>query len=478
MSISKQPISEQRSSNADIYERMDAATGKVDQPRPLRVLVVDDERNIRATLRICLEGLGCSVSEAATPERAIASISQQAADLAFVDLRLGSENGLDLIPKLLAENPGLDIVLITAYASFDTAVEGIKRGARDYLPKPFTPAQIRHVVERVQSHHETERKLSELERQLAKLAPQPIFETQSPKMQAALAVISRAANSEATVLFSGESGTGKGVLAHALHAASARREGPFITVNCPALSEQLLTSELFGHARGAFTGAVKDQPGRVEQAEGGTLFLDEVGELGSGLQSQLLRFLQDKVFERLGEGRTRRADVRVVSATNRDLEQDVNGGRFRDDLLYRLNVVEVKLPALRDRREDIVPLARQFLAFFRRASKRPRLELSSATEEVLKAYSWPGNLRELRNAIERAVILWPSDVVEPQAFPERISAVNRKEIGLGGAHSLEEIEREHILRVLERSTNLEEAARTLGIDVSTLWRKRRKYESG
>src|SRR5262249_39996493 len=190
-----------------------AATGKVDQPRPLRVLVVDDESNIRATLRICLEGLGCSVSEAATPERAIASISQQAADLAFVDLRLGSENGLDLIPKLLAENPGLDIVLITAYASFATPVEGIKRGARDYLPKPFTPAQIRHVVERVQSHHETERKLSELERQLAKLAPQPIFETQSPKMQAALAVISRAANSQATGLFSGDSGTGEGGLA-------------------------------------------------------------------------------------------------------------------------------------------------------------------------------------------------------------------------------------------------------------------------
>src|SRR5215469_15178764 len=225
MSISKQPILEQHPSKADIHERMDAATRKVEQARPLRVLVVDDERNIRATLRVCLEGLGCSVTEAATPERAIASIRQQAAELAFVDLRLGSESGLDLIPKLLAENSGIDIVLITAYASFDTAVEGIKRGARDYLPKPFTPAQIRHMVERVQSEREKERKLSELERQLAKLAPQPIFETQSPKMQAALAVISRAANSEATVLFSGESGTGKGVLAHALHASQLASRG-------------------------------------------------------------------------------------------------------------------------------------------------------------------------------------------------------------------------------------------------------------
>ncbi len=446
--------------------------------RPLRVLVVDDEPNIRTTLRVCLEGLGCAVTEAANADRAVASIRQQAAELALVDLRLGAENGLDLIPKLLAENPGLDIVLITAYASFDTAVEGIKRGARDYLPKPFTPVQIRHVVERVQAQREAERKVGELEGQLSKLAPQPIFETQSPRMQAALGIATRAASSDVTVLFSGESGTGKGILAHALHKASARCNGPFVTVNCPALSEQLLTSELFGHARGAFTGAVKDQAGRVEQAEGGTLFLDEVGELGMGLQSQLLRFLQERVFERLGEGRTRQADVRVVSATNRDLEKDVKDGRFREDLLYRLNVIEVKLPALEDRPEDIVPLARKFLAFFGRASHRPHLELSSAAEQTLKSYPWPGNLRELRNAIEHAVILWPSDVIEPQAFPDRISPAARGEIALGGPHSVEEIEREHILRVMSRSGSLEEAARTLGIDASTLWRKRRKYESG
>jgi len=332
--------------------------------RPVRVLVVDDEPNIRSTLRMCLEGLGCAVTEVATAERAIASIRQQAAELAFVDLRLGADSGLDLIPQLLAENPGLDIVLITAYASFDTAVEGIKRGARDYLPKPFTPLQIRHIVERVQARRETERKVGELEGQLSKLAPEPIFETQSPRMEAALAIVNRAASSDVTVLFSGESGTGKGILALALHKASARRNGPFVTVNCPTLSEQLLTSELFGHARGAFTGAVKDQAGRVEQAEGGTLFLDEVGELGMGLQSQLLRFLHERVFERLGEGRTRRADVRVVSATNRNLEKDVKDGRFREDLLYRLNVIEVKLPALKERPEDIVPLARRFLIFF------------------------------------------------------------------------------------------------------------------
>jgi len=455
----------------------ESAAAKASPTRPLRVLVVDDEPNIRSTLRVCLEGFGCAVTEAATPERAIISLRQQSADLAFVDLRLGSESGLDLIPKLLAEKPGLDIVLITAYASFDTAVEGMKRGARDYLPKPYTPAQILHTVERVRSRRETERKLGELEGQLAKLTPEPVFETRSQKMQTAIDIVSRAATSDATVLFSGESGTGKGVLAHALHAASARRDRPFVTVNCPALSEQLLSSELFGHARGAFTGAVRDQAGRVEQAEGGTLFLDEVGEMGMTLQSQLLRFLHERLFERLGEGTTRRADVRIVSATNRDLEQDVKNTRFREDLLYRLNVVEVKLPPLRERPEDIIPLARRFLAFFAQAANRPRLELSAATEQVLRAYPWPGNLRELRNAIERAVILWPSDVIEPQAFSERISAEKRPQIALGEPHSLEEIEREHILRVLSRSLSLEEAARTLGIDASTLWRKRRKYES-
>jgi NtrC-family two-component system response regulator AlgB len=196
-----------------------------------------------------------------------------------------------------------------------------------------------------------------------------------------------------------------------------------------------------------------------------------------GLQSQLLRFLHERVFERLGEGITRRADVRIASATNRDLEQDLKNGRFREDLLYRLNVVEVKLPALRERPEDIIPLARRFLAFFAQAANRPRLELSATTEQVLRAYLWPGNLRELRNAIERAVILWPSDVIEPQAFSERISTEKRPRIELGEPHSLEEVEREHILRVLARSASLEEAARTLGIDASTLWRKRRKYES-
>jgi NtrC-family two-component system response regulator AlgB len=262
-----------------------------------------------------------------------------------------------------------------------------------------------------------------------------------------------------------------------IHAGSKRAARPFVVVNCPTLSQELLASELFGHARGAFTGAVRDQAGRVEAAEGGTLFLDEIGEISPALQAKLLRFLQEKQFERLGESRTRRADVRVIAATNRDLEKDVKEGRFREDLLYRLNVLEIRLPPLRERPEDILTLARRFLSFFSRAARRLPPELSKATERTLCSYSWPGNIRELANAIERTVILWPAQIIEPEALPERIVAHGSSGTRLGGDFTLEDIEREHIERVVARTQTLEEAAAILGIDSSTLWRKRKKYEA-
>jgi NtrC-family two-component system response regulator AlgB len=246
-------------------------------------------------------------------------------------------------------------------------------------------------------------------------------------------------------------------------------------INCPTLSQELLASELFGHAKGSFTGAIRDNPGRVEAADGGTLFLDEIAEIPTSLQAKLLRFLQEKEFERIGESRTRRADVRVVSATNRDLEAEVAAGRFREDLLYRLNVVDVHVPALRDRPEDILPLARRFAAFFAAAARRLTPELSKAAEDVLNAYPWPGNVRELRNVIEHAVMLWPATVIEPHAFPERIAPRATSGPTLGGDATLEAVEREHILRVLARKATLEDAAQSLGIDTSTLWRKRKKY---
>jgi NtrC-family two-component system response regulator AlgB len=277
------------------------------------------------------------------------------------------------------------------------------------------------------------------------------------------------------VLLRGESGTGKGVLARALHAESPRGRGPFVVVSCPTLSEELLASELFGHARGAFTGAVRDQAGLVEAAAGGTLFLDEIAEVSPAVQAKLLRFLQDREFERVGETRTRRADVRIVAATNRDLAADVASGRFREDLYWRLAVLEIRVPALRERPEDVLPLARRFLAFFDRAAGRRPQTLSAAVEQALLAHAWPGNVRELRNAMERCAILWPADVVEPEALPERMAGTVAPAPRPGGDCTIDALEREHVLRVLARAPTLEEAARVLGIDESTLWRKRKRY---
>jgi two-component system, NtrC family, response regulator AlgB len=442
----------------------------------LRALVIDDDKNIRTTLQVCLEGIGCKVMAVGSADAALAAVEREAFDLAFLDLRLGERSGIDVLPGLLAIRPRLAVVVITAYSTFETAVQAIKRGAVDYLPKPFTPAQIVHAVEEVAARRSMALRLAEVEAKLSQEVPEADFTTESPRMKATLDTVARAAVSDAPVLLRGENGTGKGVLARALHAQSQRSSAPFVTVNCPTLSDDLLASELFGHARGAFTGAVRDQSGRVEAAEGGTLFLDEIGEVSPSIQAKLLRFLQERAFERVGETRTRHANVRVIAATNRDLEQDVASGRFREDLLFRINVVEIMVPPLRERPEDVLRMAGGFLDFFARAAGRRPMELTADARDALLAHTWPGNVRELRNAIERAVILWPAQVVTSDALPERIAAHQRGLPRLGGDFTLEQIEREHILQVMRRATSLEDAARILGIDGSTLWRKRKKYE--
>jgi NtrC-family two-component system response regulator AlgB len=443
----------------------------------LRALLVDDDRNIRATLQVCLEGIGCQVTAVGSADAALAAVEREAFDLAFLDLRLGERSGIDVLPGLLSIRPALAVIVITAYATFETAVEAIKRGAVDYLPKPFTPAQIVHAVEEVAARRSVALRLAELETKLSEEVPEVDFTTESPRMQATLDTIARAAASDAPVLLRGESGTGKGVMARALHTQGQRAGAPFVTVNCPTLSDDLLASELFGHTRGAFTGAVRDQAGRVEAAEGGALFLDEIGEVSPGIQAKLLRFLQERAFERVGETRTRHANVRLIAATNRDLERDVASGRFREDLLFRINVVEIVVPPLRERPEDILRMAGRFLDFFARAAGRRPMELSPDARDALLAHAWPGNVRELRNAIERAVILWPAQVVTPEALPERIAAHERGLPRMGSDFTLEQIEREHVLRVMRRAPSLEDAARILGIDASTLWRKRKKYDA-
>jgi two-component system, NtrC family, response regulator AlgB len=442
----------------------------------LRILIVDDEKNIRATLAVCVEGLGAEALAVGTGDAALAAIGRQPYDLAFVDLALGTESGLDLLPKLLGEEASLAIVLITAYGTIETAVEAMRRGAWDYLPKPFTPAQIRHLIEKFKTQRHLTARVAELERRLADEVPDVEIASRSAAMHTVLDMAARVAATDAPVLITGENGTGKSILARAIHNQSPRATSPFVVTNCPTLSEELLASELFGHVRGAFTGAVRDQAGRVEVAEGGTLFLDEIGEIPPALQSKLLRFLQEKDFERVGETRTRHGNVRIIAATNRDLEADVKAGRFREDLFYRLNVVEVRMPPLRERREDILPLARAFLSSFTRATRPMAPEISAAAAMALEQHDWPGNVRELRNTIERIAILWPTSVVEPEALPNRVPRAAQRRPTVGGDFTVDDVEREHIQSVLERVPKVEDAAALLGIDASTLWRKRKKYE--
>jgi NtrC-family two-component system response regulator AlgB len=438
------------------------------------ILVIDDEATLRRTLRTTLESMGHVVAEAASGDQALRQVQLQHFDLAILDLRLGRQAGLEVLPELLKAAPGLAVVIATAFATIGSAVEAMRRGAFDYLPKPFTPDQLRVVLERWQQVRSLRSEVAELREQVRRAFPEAELHTDDPEMRAALDLAFRAAASDATVLLCGESGTGKGVLAREIHARSPRARRPFVTVHCPSLSGELLESELFGHARGAFTGAVQETEGRVAAAEGGTLFLDEIGDLPATVQPKLLRLLQEKAFERVGETRTRTADVRIVAATNRDLKAEVAAGRFREDLFYRLDVIEVTLPPLRRRPRDVRPLAEHLLQFFARQTGKA---LSGFTSEALAAvqrYPWPGNVRELRNAIERCVILTAGPEVGLTDLPAQLAGPPARRVEVGGAVTLEDLEAEHIRRVLTTSPSLDEAAQTLGIDPSTLYRKRKK----
>jgi NtrC-family two-component system response regulator AlgB len=317
--------------------------------------------------------------------------------------------------------------------------------------------------------------MEELEEQVRSVVPEANLVTQEAAMQQALEVAFKAAASEATVLLCGESGTGKGIVARAIHARSARAAAPFLTVHCPSLSAELLESELFGHVRGAFTGAVKDTIGKVAAAEGGTLFLDEIGDMPPALQPKLLRLLQEKRYERLGETQTRASNVRILAATNRNLEAEMAAGKFREDLLYRLNVIEVTLPPLRQRRNDILPLAEHLRGFFAKQSAKLVTGFTDEGEAALLRYPWPGNLRELRNAVERGVILTSGPLVGLADLPAPVGAPPRPIIEVGGAVTLDQLEAEHIRQVLASTATMDQAATVLGIDPSTLYRKRKRY---
>jgi NtrC-family two-component system response regulator AlgB len=440
----------------------------------MRVLIVDDEASIRKTSRLAVETMGHEAVDVPSGSRALKAMEETPFDACFLDLKLGDEDGLELLGKLLKAAPTLAVVMFTAYANIATAVEAMRRGAFDFIPKPFTPDQIRTVLAKIAKTHSLESRVQQLESQLADEAPAIDLTSAETTTQRALQIAFKAAESPATILILGPSGTGKSVLAREVHKRSAQRDEAFVTINCPSLSKELLESELFGHVKGSFTGAVADTLGKVAAADRGTLFLDEIGEMPLEIQPKLLRLLQEREYERVGETRPRKATVRVIAATNRDLTAEVKAGRFREDLFYRLNVISVVLPGLRHRPGDLRRFADSYLGFFAARVGKRMTGFAPAVLTAFAGYAWPGNLRELRNVIERAVILAAGEIIEPADLPEEFHGPADPAVALGGRVTLDELETEHIRRILAGARNLDEAARTLGIDPATLYRKRQK----
>ena len=438
----------------------------------MRILVIDDEKNIRRTMAMAIESMEHEVVCVASGAEAFKELRSAAFQVVFLDLKLHQENGLEVLTEILRLAPQVAVVIITAFASIETAVEAMRLGAFDYLPKPCTPDQVRQLLVKIERTKRLENRVLELETQINAESPEVDLATDSSSMQAVIDMAFKAANSDATVLILGESGTGKSILARAMHARSPRKGAAFVTVSCPSLSRELLESELFGHVKGAFTGALADTAGKVAAADGGTLLLDEIGDLPVEIQSKLLRLLQEREYERVGEAKPRRANVRVISATNRDLAQAVREGRFREDLYYRLNVISLRLPPLRERLQDLERIAKRHLDFFAQRAGKQFRGFSVAALETMRSYSWPGNLRELRNLIERAVILGGGDEVGADDLAEIIQV--RSELRVGGRVTLEEIENEHMRRVIANSRTIDEAATVLGIDPATLYRRKKK----
>lgn len=438
----------------------------------LNIIIIDDEKNIRKTLSYCLSSMGHVVTEVSNFDDAVEINKQHIFHLAFLDLRLGEKSGLNLLPVLLKDSPWLKIVIITAYATLETAVKTVHSGAFDYISKPFSVDQIRLVAEQVSRFCQLERENETLKNEIGN-TPELFWETKNPGFHKILDTLKKAASSDAIILLLGENGTGKSVLARAIHNWSLRKENPFGVISCPSVPSELFESELYGHIKGSFTGAVKDNPGRIISCEGGTLFLDEIGEIPLSRQVKFLRFIQDKEYEKLGESICRKADVRIICATNSNLQELVSKGEFREDLYYRINVITLTIPPLRERKEDIVPLALKFLLYFNRVNNKKVNCISQKAKEILQSYSWPGNIRELRNYIERAVILSNKEILDIEDLPENLISFQPTIVLSSEQLTLAKVEELHIIKILKNTNSIQEAAQVLGIDQTTLWRKRK-----
>ena len=442
----------------------------------MRVLIVDDERSIRTSAAVAIQAAGHSAETADSGHIAILKLQEDAYDLAFLDLRLGDQDGLEVLEQIKRQHSKLPVVVFTAYASVASAVAAMQKGAFDYLEKPFTPEQLRQIMARVEKQRRLESRIDDLQQQINLQNPSIELRSSDPRMTRTLDVLFRAAPTQAAILLLGESGTGKSILAREVHQRSNSKEGPFVTVSCPSLSRELLESELFGHVKGAFTGAVRDTWGKVAGADSGTLFLDEIGELPLEIQPKLLRMLQERQYERLGESKIRTTNTRIIAATNKDLKDCVRKGTFREDLYYRLDVISVVIPPLRERLEDLDSLAVAFLEFFGRQLGRNALSFSGAAMQRIRSHPWRGNIRELRNSVERAVILSQTDEIGEDFLPDSILDGQDTEASVGADFTLDQLEAAHIRKILGRAPSLDSAAKTLGIDPATLYRKRKRMQ--
>jgi len=446
------------------------------------ILVVDDDLAHRTMLKTLLSGWGYAVAEADDGGAAIAQVRERPFDLILMDVRMVRVSGLEALAEIKAFNPAIPVVIMTAYASVETAVEALKKGAYDYLTKPLDFDELRLTMVRAMDHSQLKEENRLLRERLGSRFDRQNLIGRSQVMTALLETVAQVAPSEATVLITGESGTGKEMIAGAIHYNSFRKDGPFIRINCAAITETLLESELFGHERGAFTGADRRKEGKFRQADGGSIFLDEVSEMSLGMQVKLLRVLQEREITRVGGDEVLKVDVRVVAATNRDLFQTIATGRFREDLYYRLNVVPLHVPPLRYRREDIPLLAQHFLIHFAGQNHKPIRGFTPQAMDRLLRYAWPGNVRELMNAVERGVVLARSEYLDEAELP----LISEGEVAAGsslapgamqnGEVPLEEVEKAAILKSLAAAEgNKSEAARRLGITRRTLHQKLKKW---
>jgi two-component system, NtrC family, response regulator AlgB len=444
-------------------------------------LVIDDDKTFRDATCALIEVEGHYGEGSPSGNLGLRRLGEEKFDAVLLDLSLGAESGLDVLAELRKQHPQLPVVMLTAHGSLQAAVEAMRGGCVDFLEKPFQREQFLAVLARLQRIEQLGQRIQRLEQEVTESKVQrvePVLDFSTPQMQQSMAILERAAPTQASILILGESGTGKSVIARVIHERSHLADKPFVTVSCPSLSRELLESELFGHVRGSFTGAIKDHWGKVRAAEGGTLFLDEIGDLPLEVQPKLLRLLQEREYERLGESVTRRAKLRVIAATNRDLKQRVADGAFREDLYFRLNVITVTMPSLRELPTDLVRFAEHYAHHFAAQCGRKVTGFTPEAMASLRAHSWPGNLRELRNAIERAVILTQKDTLDREHLPPELQgppgSAGPPPGVIGGMVSLQTLEEMHIRKVLEHVPVLSEAAAILGIDQATLYRKRKK----